>query len=280
MKVLVTGSDGQVGHCLGRELHASNWQSQLCNRAALDITQREQVRQAVLDYAPDLIINAAAYTAVDKAESEPEAAHDVNAKGAENLALAATAAGAALFHISTDYVFDGTLDAAYTESADVSPCGVYGLSKLEGERAVRRHCARHIIMRTSWVFCEHGANFVKTMMRLGAQGNRIRVVSDQYGGPTYAGDIAKALVAIGDKLEQVIDQGDGDTFPWGLYHYSGMPYVSWFDFAQSIFAHASQPKQVSRMKPLLLSHPDQGLVNYVLSGLSDGFSIGFQGRRD
>lgn len=229
-KYLITGADGQVGSQLVTKLHGKGkvWAT---NRHTLDIVQQEAVLQAVHDFCPDIIINAAAYTAVDRAESEADLVYAVNCTGAKNLACAAQSIGAIILHISTDYVFDGTGNMPYTETDPVAPQNVYGKSKLAGERAVQAACARHIILRTAWVFHEHGNNFVKTMLRLAKQRDAISVVGDQFGAPTYAGDVAAALIAIAEQLLDGKEQ-------FGLYHFSGSPYVSWYDFAHHIFAQA------------------------------------------
>ncbi|WP_338809418.1 dTDP-4-dehydrorhamnose reductase [Neisseria leonii] len=232
MKILITGADGQVGHCLTRQ-----WQGRAevsaVGRAELDITDREAVMRAAAAFRPDAVINAAAYTAVDKAESERETAFAVNCGGARHLAEAAAEHGALMLHLSTDYVFDGRLGRPYREDDAVAPQNVYGQSKLAGERAVAAACPRHIILRTAWVFGEKGGNFVKTMLRLGAERDRLGIVADQYGAPTYAGDIADALIRITEQLHS------GRSQAFGIYHFSGSPYVSWFEFARAIFAQAA-----------------------------------------
>jgi dTDP-4-dehydrorhamnose reductase len=249
MKVLVTGSAGQVGHCIVGQLAKTSWQVLALDRSSLDITDYSEVVACVNRFEPDVVINAAAYTAVDKAESKSELAYAINSDGSKNLALAAEAIGAVLLHISTDYVFSGdkTLgggDSEYTEYDDTSPQGVYGASKLAGEEAVKEHCSRYIILRTAWVFGEQGNNFVKTMLRLAQTRDELGVVSDQYGGPTYAGDIAKTLLTISAQIDE------GKAVEWGVYHYSGYPYVSWHSFAESIFSIAVE-KKCLRQSPVV-----------------------------
>lgn len=227
-RILIAGAGGQVGRTLTAKLQAGPYNVLALDRAALDITDIDAVRAAVQAYQPDIIMNCAAYTAVDKAESEPEQAYAINRDGAANLAAAAHAADALFIHLSTDYVFDGKGDAPYGENDAAAPQSVYGASKLAGEQAVLAKQPKSIILRTAWIFGEHGANFVKTMLRLGRERDALSIVADQYGGPTYAGDIADAMIRIAAASQQ----------QYGIYHYSGQPYVSWYEFAQHIFAAA------------------------------------------
>lgn len=232
MKVLITGKNGQVGSCLVSQLSNMTEINFLAlGREELDITDAEQVSKIVNEYKPSIIINAAAYTAVDKAESEVELANAINSLGPKNLAKAAAHVNAAIIHISTDYVFAGNKDGLYTETDEVNPQGVYGQTKLAGEQSVAQECDAHIILRTAWVFSEFGNNFVKTMLRLAQTRDTLGVVGDQFGGPTYAGDIAKAIVSIAQQLQQ------GST-KFGVYNYSGYPHVSWQEFASEIFEKA------------------------------------------
>ncbi|MEM9602037.1 MAG: dTDP-4-dehydrorhamnose reductase [Pseudomonadota bacterium] len=235
MRVLITGGDGQLGHSLRRETADLSWSVTVCNRTELDITDAARVDAAVAELQPQLVINAAAYTAVDRAESEREAAFAVNAHGAGHLAQAAAAVGAACFHVSTDYVFSGESDTAYRETDAPAPCGVYGESKLAGEVAVAEANPHHLILRTAWVFSEQGANFVKAMLRLGQARDELGVVDDQVGGPTYAGDIARTLITLAHRVHADDAKDTLAAFPWGTYHYCGLPYVSWHGFATAIF---------------------------------------------
>lgn len=248
MKILVTGSQGQVGHCLSQQLSAKEWTVKTLAREQLDISDSTAVDKMVKEFAPDIIINAAAYTAVDKAETDAEAAFRINRDGPQNLAKAAHAINAVILHISTDYVFAGDASEAYQESAETAPQGVYGKSKLEGEVAVAQANPKHIILRTAWVFCEHGNNFVKTMIRLGAQRDALGIVADQVGGPTYAQDIAAALIKIAEQYNQQKD------IPWGIYHFSGAPHVSWYEFARYIFNEVKRAdlyeKPIPDIKPI------------------------------
>ncbi len=232
-RILITGGSGQVGHYLKAQLEGCAELS-VPDSSALNIADRRSVRQTVETFRPDYIINAAAYTAVDKAESDAERAFAVNREGARHLAEAAEAAGAAMLHISTDYVFDGAGGAPYDEAAQTAPQNIYGASKLAGEQAVLAACRRAVVMRTSWVFGAHGQNFVKTMLRLGRERDSLGIVADQYGAPTAAADIAAALITIVRRHtpEQLAERA-------GIYHYCGSPYASWFEFAETIFAEAA-----------------------------------------
>ena len=232
MKILVFGAGGQIG----REVCRAPWPSRYAilplDRKAVDIAKCAAV-SAVLDReAPDLAINLAAYTAVDRAESEPEVAWAVNCAGAAHIAAACDESATPLIHLSTDYVFDGRKTGPYREEDAVGPLGVYGRSKEAGERAVRAAVARHMILRTAWVFGAYGANFVKTMLRLAAERPVLRVVADQRGCPTAAADIAAALMVIAGHIER------GEA-KWGTYHFVGAGAASWHSFAQAIFDQAA-----------------------------------------
>lgn len=235
MRVLITGCYGQVGHCLVQQL-TGKADILAVDRDQLDITNEEAVISAVAGFKPDVIINAAAHTAVDKAEEEVELSYAINRDGPKFLAMAAESAGAAILHISTDYVFAGNKSGLYGETDETDPQGVYGESKLAGEEAVTEACSKHIILRTAWVFGQHGNNFIKTMLRLAKDRDSLSIVSDQFGGPTYADDIAKALVRISNQIV------NGSDVEYGVYHFSGSPHVSWFEFAQTIFDKVLEQK--------------------------------------
>ncbi|CAI0773281.1 dTDP-4-dehydrorhamnose reductase [Serratia entomophila] len=226
MKVLLTGSKGQLGSCFCDRLPAG-WDVLATDSDSLDITDLARVKQVVADYRPDAIVNAAAYTAVDKAETENELAARINEQGPKNLAQAAAEAGCRLIHVSTDYVFDGQAKTPYREADVTNPLGVYGKTKLDGEIAVAGAHPEAIIIRTAWVFSEYGNNFVKTMLRLAKDRDVLGIVADQRGCPTYAGDIAQAII---DLLQR---QAEG-----GVYHFCGDKEVSWSEFAEAIFAAA------------------------------------------
>ncbi|MGF6242090.1 dTDP-4-dehydrorhamnose reductase [Paraburkholderia sp. GAS38] len=245
MTILVTGAGGQVG----RELVMRAGQRALVglDRSQLDITDAGALAAALSAHRVRLVINAAAWTAVDRAESEPDAAWRVNCDGPAALAAACAAAAIPLLHISTDYVFDGRSARPYDETSAVVPLGVYGRSKWAGEQAIRETLPkRHVILRVAWVFGAHGGNFVRTMLRLGREREALSVVADQYGAPTHAGAIAAALLSIADRY------GAQATLPWGTYHLSGTPVTTWHGFAESIFAEACAAGLLARA-PLV--HP-------------------------
>ena len=240
MKILITGSNGQVGSSLVKQLSKMPKIEFLAvDRVQLDITDGAAVAKLVNDFKPNAIINAAAYTAVDKAEQESELAYAINRDGPLLLAQAADAIGATMLHISTDYVFAGDKQGEYIETDAVAPQGVYGKSKLAGELAVAAANPRHIILRTAWVFCETGNNFFKTMLRLAQTRDELGIVSDQFGGPTYAGDIAHALIVMAQALYA------GNT-AYGVYHFAGLPHVSWHQFAVEIFKQAKAQQLLSK----------------------------------
>lgn len=231
VKVLITGAAGQVGSELVK-LAPAGFDVVGYNSSELDIANAQQVQHIVAEQAPALIINAAAYTAVDKTESDAERAYAVNETGVKNLAQAALALNIPVFHISTDYVFDGTATEPYKETDPVGPTGVYGASKLAGEQALANSGVKHIILRTSWVFGAEGNNFVKTMLRLGKERDTLGVVADQHGCPTSAASIAKILWQVAQKYTE-----EGEL-PWGIYHFSNTPATTWHGFACEIFKQA------------------------------------------
>ncbi|MDY4376090.1 dTDP-4-dehydrorhamnose reductase [Pectobacterium carotovorum] len=238
MKILLTGANGQLGRCFQDRLPAE-WEILATDAAELDITDLAHIEKMVSTFRPDAIVNAAAYTAVDKAESEPELAAKINVTGPENLAIIASKQGIRLVHVSTDYVFDGNATEPYNEDSATNPLSVYGKTKLAGEQAVAKASSEAIIVRTAWVFSEYGNNFVKTMLRLGKERDALSIVGDQRGCPTYAGDLAQAIIALLQK-----------NATGGIYHYSGDREVSWFEFAQVIFA-AAVKKAVLNKAPVL-----------------------------
>lgn len=239
MRVLITGARGQVGHELLR-LAPTGFEVVGLGSAELDISDKAAVEREIDRLRPQLIVNAAAYTAVDKAESEPERAYAVNRDGPANLGHAAERLGIPVLHISTDYVFSGDATEPYRESDATGPTGVYGASKRAGEQVLAEVCPRHIIVRTSWVFGAHGNNFVKTMLRLGRERDELSVVADQQGCPTSAASIARALWRLAQRYRQ-----EG-SLRWGLYHYSGTPACSWHAFAVEIFRQAQQAGLLAR----------------------------------
>jgi len=232
-KILVTGAGGQVGYELARAQWPEQYAIDCRTRRDLDITDARSVNDVVVEGNYDIIINAAAYTAVDKAETETAAAVAVNETGPENLAKAADRVGAAMIHISTDYVFNGRKAAAYSETDPIAPLGAYGLSKEAGERVVRRVLERHLILRTAWVYGAHGHNFVKTMLRLAGTHREVSVVGDQVGSPTAAAFIASTIVSL---VHKVINE---QKINWGTYHLSNSGEASWYEFALAIFEIAA-----------------------------------------
>jgi len=229
MNLLIIGSNGQLGWELGRQGREQGFDIVPLDLPEFDLTDASELKKVVSKTNASLVINAAAYTAVDKAESEPDAAFAVNRDGLAHLAALCHERGIPLIHISTDYVFDGTKKGPYRETDPVSPLGVYGRSKAEGERAVRERLDEHIIIRTAWLYGIHGNNFVKTMLRLGREREAVQVVADQYGCPTYAADLAEAVLQIASHI------AEKSTIAWGTYHYCGRGVTTWHGFAEAIF---------------------------------------------
>jgi dTDP-4-dehydrorhamnose reductase len=230
MVVLVTGANGQ----LGQSLHfiAKNYLEitfVYCDSKTLDITNLVNVSNVFEQFKPNFCINAAAYTAVDKAESEPEKAFAINVTGAKNLAEVCKSHNTALLHVSTDFVFDGNANTPYLETDIPSPTGVYGQTKLDGERVIQAIWNRHYIVRTSWVYSQFANNFMKTMLRCGRERDTLSVVEDQIGTPTNAIDLANALV----RMIQKTDSYSAENF--GIYNFSNQGQCSWYDFAKAIF---------------------------------------------
>lgn len=226
MKILVTGVGGQLGYDVCRRLTQLGIEHKGVDVQDFDLTNADAVMDAVRAYAPDAIIHCAAYTNVEKAESMPEVCADVNGMGTLNMVRAALAVQAKLMYISTDYVFEGTGDQAYEVNDPIAPQSVYGLTKAQGEEAVLSLMQRYFIVRISWVFGENGHNFVRTMLRLGAEKKEITVVDDQIGSPTYTADLA---VLLGDMIQ---------TEKYGVYHATNEGYCSWAEFAQAIMDKA------------------------------------------
>ncbi len=246
MTILLLGADGQVGQELQQTLQPLGtvvaW-----GRQQLDLSQLDTIQPAIAQVKPDTIVNAAAYTAVDRAESEPELAYTINGEAPGRIAQAAAALEATLIHISTDYVFAGDASTPYQPTSVPGPLGEYGRSKLAGEAAVRAHCDRHCIVRTAWVYGAKGAgNFVKTMLRLGKDRSELRVVADQVGSPTWSFDLAQAIADSIPHLHPQLSDGAGDIDPaalaehYGTYHYTNSGVASWYDFAVAIFEEAAQ----------------------------------------
>lgn len=234
--ILILGSSGQLGHAF-REEFGDTKNVIFLTSADLNLAKTDQIGVRLNLINPRLIINCAAYTAVDKAESEPELVMKINGEGPGEVARWCKAHQAAMIHFSTDYVFDGRLDRPYLEQDPTGPLGVYGQSKLMGEQLIRQHLQEHLIFRISWVFSSVGNNFVKTMLRLGAERESLKIVSDQIGSPTYAPDVAQLVLRIGGVDGRNIFNTE---FPFGIYHLHNKGETTWFDFAQNIFAVAKE----------------------------------------
>ncbi|HEY8939203.1 MAG TPA: dTDP-4-dehydrorhamnose reductase [Cellvibrio sp.] len=247
MKILITGASGQIGKHLISQFANTGHNILALDRQQLDITDFNKTVHIFNTYQPELTINLAAYTAVDLAEENSEHAFLVNQQGAENISKAAAGIDIPIIHLSTDYVFSGTKSAPYTEDDVPDPINMYGKSKLAGELAVKKSNPRHLILRTAWVFSNEPKNFLTTMLRLAETQKTISIVDDQTGGPTYANDIARTLAILANQIQGFT------ASDWGTYHYAGMPYTTWFEFAQAIFQLAPQrdgfePTQLIRIK--------------------------------
>lgn len=237
MSILVFGASGQLASHLRELLPAAEF----WGRARLDLAKPATVEPAIRASRPSCIVNAAGYTAVDRAESERDAAFAVNAEAPAAMARAAALLDIPLVHISTDYVFDGTKQGEYSVDEPCKPISVYGESKLAGEHAVRRAAPHSWVLRTSWLFSEYGANFVKTVLRLAREKEELRIVDDQFGRPTYAGDLARLVVQMAQPT------GAAARLPGGTYHAVGGGAVSWHEFAQAIVASAARHGRLSRI---------------------------------
>jgi len=229
MKILITGIKGQVGSALARQANEQGHEVVAISREQWDMALSPgQGEELVLEAKPDLVINLAAYTNVDGAEDDETTALKVNADAPRALAKGCQQLDIPIFHISTDYVFDGTKEEPYVETDQTNPINAYGRTKLTGERAVQEETTKHIILRTSWVFSKDGKNFVNTILRLAKERDELKVVNDQFGGPTSAECIAEVLLQLATEHKE----------HWGIYHYSGQPFVSWYEFAKQIVEQA------------------------------------------
>ncbi|MFC5547926.1 dTDP-4-dehydrorhamnose reductase [Massilia aerilata] len=244
MKILLTGKDGQLGFELARAL-APLGEVLAVGRANCDLADADALRALVRSYAPDVIVNPAAYTAVDRAESDRDTAFAVNARAPGVLGEEAARLGALVVHYSTDYVFDGSGQAPYTEADSPAPQNVYGRSKHAGELALAEACPRHLIMRTSWVLGAQGGNFAKTMLRLAAERGQLRVVDDQCGAPTSAGLLADLTAHL---VRQHAREG-GQAFPYGIYHVAASGETSWYDYARFVLGAAREAGMPLRAGP-------------------------------
>jgi len=258
LNILVTGQNGQLGQSLAKiAKDYPQFDFIFLGREQLDLSQPATLANALENIAFDIIINCAAYTAVDKAESEPELADAINHLAVEQLAQICNQRRATLIHISTDYVFDGKNYNPYIETDPVDPQGVYGITKLKGEQAMQAVNPKGAIIRTSWVYSEFGNNFVKTMLRLGAERDSLNVIYDQVGSPTYATDLAQAILALLSQPEQ-LNQTQ-------VYHYSNEGVCSWYDFAKAIFEMSGTRCKVNPIEtkdyPTPANRPHYSLMN-------------------
>ena len=243
MRIAVTGSKGQVATSLLERADGAVEMAAL-GRPAFDLADRAAVLAGLEAARPDVIVNAAAYTAVDKAEAEEAEAHRVNGEGAGHVAEAAERLGVPLLHLSTDYVFDGALDRPYREDDPTGPTGAYGRSKLAGEKAVAAACENSVILRTAWVYSPFGANFVRTMLRLNETRDEVGVVADQRGNPTSALDIADGLIAVAARVKD-----DSSPALRGVFHMTGSGEGTWADFAETVFREAeARGRRLTRVK--------------------------------
>lgn len=250
MRIAITGRHGQVATSLQERGLIAGHEIIALGRPELDLADPQTVLAAVAAAKPDVVVSAAAYTAVDKAESEPDLAHAINARGAGAVAAAAAHLSVPTIHLSTDYVFDGRLDRPYVESDQTGPTGVYGASKLAGEQAVLAACPNNaVVLRVAWVYSPFGNNFVKTMLRLAADRDEIAVVADQLGNPTSALDIADGILAVAGNLSASADPGLR-----GVFHMTAQGEASWADFAAAIFAGSSARGNVqAQVRPIATS---------------------------
>ena len=253
MKVLITGAKGMLGQDMVAEFQRRDYEVHAADHKTLDITDIQAVRAAITALRPDIVVNCAAYTDVDKAESKPEIAMRVNGLGPRNLALACEATGAVLLHISTDYVFDGEKEGPYEIWDTPNPINVYGKSKLWGENYVRSLMHRYFIVRTSWLFGKGGRNFVTTMLELAKRGEPIRVVNDQRGCPTYTVDLARACA-------DLVESGC-----FGIYHVTNQGATTWYEFAKEIFTIIGIPVVVEPIRTEEFPRPAKRPKNSVLS---------------
>ena len=244
MRIVITGRQGQIARALFEADSALGVEVTTVGRPELDLAEPETIEPALRAASPDIVINAAAYTAVDQAESEPETAAKINKDGAGAVAAAAKALGAPIIHLSTDYVFDGAKTSAYVEDDPVAPASAYGASKLAGEQAVAAANCDHLILRTSWVYAPYGKNFVRTMLALAETREEVRVVADQHGCPTYAPDIAQAIIRIAQNLLK--DRSDPRIR--GIFHLAGSGETTWAGLADAIFEYLAGR---SRRRPIL-----------------------------
>ena len=251
MRILITGARGQLGRSVVAAAVKRGIDTVALGRRQMDITRAENINRGIEISLPDLVVNCAAYTAVDQAEREAALAFAVNHDGPSHLADACSKYAIPLIHISTDYVFDGRKQGPYDETDPICPLNVYGQSKAAGESEILKRTDRYLILRTAWVFGAHGNNFVKTMLRLGCERETLRVVDDQIGCPTFTGSLAEAIMRIAAHHRRRND------IDWGIYHYGGQPPISWHGFAQQIFQTARKAGFPLKLKRLEAISTDQ-----------------------
>ncbi|WNO61678.1 dTDP-4-dehydrorhamnose reductase [Rheinheimera sp. MMS21-TC3] len=258
MKVLILGGTGQLGTCLQAVLSQAGIAFEAPSRRELNLETELEFTTLVAAVKPSIVVNAAAYTAVDKAEHEPELAYMLNATMPEKLAIACQQADLPLIHISTDYVFNGKTNKPYFESDLTEPVSVYGKSKLAGELAVLEHCEQAIIIRTSWLYSEYGNNFLKTMIRLSKERSQLNVVADQIGTPTYAGDLALAIL-------KIIQHSQHAKLHKDIYHFANLGVASWYDFAWHIFKQTASKIELNAITteqyPTPATRPAYSILN-------------------
>lgn len=258
-RVLVTGANGQLGSSIRRlAVNYPSYTFLFTDVDTLDICDSSAVYAYIKEQSVDYILNCAAYTAVDRAEDDELLCQRINCDAVRNLGVAATAVGAKVIHVSTDYVFDGTHHTPYMETDETCPASVYGRTKLAGEQALFAVCPDAVVIRTAWLYSEFGNNFVKTMLRLGSEREQLNVVFDQVGSPTYAGDLACAMLTL-------LEQAEKDIFVAGIYHYSNEGVCSWYDFAVKIMELGGRNCQVfpieSKDYPAKANRPHFSVLN-------------------
>jgi len=232
MKILVVGQSGQLARSLQEVSKPDDWQVICVGRPDIELSDVDSIQRQLDHFSPNIVINAAAYTAVDRAEEEEKTANILNRDGPACLAKNCQRLDIPLIHISTDYVFDGSKSAPYLESDPVAPLGVYGRSKLAGEEAVRNILGKHLILRTAWVYSPFGSNFAKTMLRLAQDRDELKIIDDQHGSPSYAPHLAQAIISMVARLNN--EQGSDQL--WGTYHMTGSGETTWYAFAHEIFS--------------------------------------------
>ncbi|MBI1392452.1 MAG: dTDP-4-dehydrorhamnose reductase [Alphaproteobacteria bacterium] len=277
MKIFVAGAAGQVASSLVQRAALGGYDLTAAGRPELDLLDAASIDAAIAAHRPDVVVNAAAYTAVDQAENDADAARQLNATGAEALARAAASAGASIIHLSTDYVYDGSKRAPYVETDPTAPLCVYGHTKLEGERLVAAANPRAIILRTAWVFSPFGKNFVKTMLRLAASNDVVNVVDDQHGSPTYAPDLADAILGVAGRASA---EGASGSAASGIFHAAGSGYATWADVAAETFAASAAlggpASRVNRISSADYPTPVTRPANSRLDGAKLGAVFGVQ----